>query len=253
MRILILSDIHTEFWHYASPPMPELPDRSTYDVVVAAGDIGVGTVGPNWLRWKFPDDKIIYITGNHEYYGQDYLNLKTELMMACADKEIMFLDPGQVQIDGYTFVGGNLWTDFALKGYQRMQPRDLRGLADFERIFYQGRKLTMYEMMEFHEQESLHLCTILNEQRDSSKTIVITHFMPSQLCIDERYIGNASNPYFTNDLDGWFDTYKYPLHIYGHTHTRGDIVHPYGTRLVANPFGYPNENKEPYEWKIVEV
>jgi predicted phosphodiesterase len=62
MRIRVLSDLHLEFrnWH---PPQVEA------DVVVLAGDIQVGAGGPHWARREFPDTPIIYVPGNHEYYG----------------------------------------------------------------------------------------------------------------------------------------------------------------------------------------
>jgi hypothetical protein len=88
------------------------------------------------------------------------------------------------------------------------------------------------------------------------RTVVITHFVPSQLLIEEKWLKPqfaALNPYFTNDLDYEIFDRPVPLIVYGHTHDRNDKIHPLGQRMVGNPFGYPNENPNLYEWKIVEV
>ena len=64
MKIHILSDLHTEFAEF-SPPDTDA------DVVVLAGDIGVGLGGIEWAASKFPKVPVIYVPGNHEYYGHD--------------------------------------------------------------------------------------------------------------------------------------------------------------------------------------
>jgi hypothetical protein len=38
-------------------------------VIVLAGDIFSKHLGLEWARKAFPDKPIIYVMGNHEYYG----------------------------------------------------------------------------------------------------------------------------------------------------------------------------------------
>ena len=64
MKIHVLSDLHTEFADF------EPPDTDA-DVVVLAGDIGVGTGGIEWAGQRFADGPVLYVPGNHEYYDQD--------------------------------------------------------------------------------------------------------------------------------------------------------------------------------------
>lgn len=253
MKILVISDIHTEFWKRGIPSSfaGDLPE---FDVVVAAGDIGVGTQGGDWLFDMFKGKPVIYVLGNHKYYGYDYQEIRQQIAASLAGTNVHLLDPGIVTIDGITFIGATLWSDCVLNGYNDPYtiPRIDQSIADF-RVIRDGKgRFTTTRMMQIHNEERQMIEREL-AQGDNSKTVVVTHFVPSQLCIADKWKGSVLNPYFTNDLDEWFDAYEYPLHIYGHTHDRGDVVHPYGTRLVGNPFGYPRENDEPYQWKVVEI
>jgi Icc-related predicted phosphoesterase len=261
VKILLISDMHTEFWRNKAPELPPLPD---FDVVVAAGDIGVGGQGLVWLRDMFEhlNKPVLYVPGNHEYYNHDYETLKRQLEVSAPVYGVTLLNPGTVTIDGWKFIGANLWTDFKLKGYQDLGPWDMDGFADFRVISDGDRMMTVNRMKDIHEGELafIKLELAAGVQRvpglgidvGNQKTIVITHFVPSQVCVHPKWYSSKLNPYFTNDLDDLFDQFGYPLHLYGHTHDRSDIVHPFGTRLVANPLGYPKENPTAFQWKVIE-
>jgi predicted phosphodiesterase len=64
MKVIFYSDLHLEF----SAPF-EVPDQSTADVMVLAGDIIVfndfAPLEKIVTAWRKP---ILYIAGNHEYY-----------------------------------------------------------------------------------------------------------------------------------------------------------------------------------------
>ncbi len=64
MKLHILNDLHIEFEDF-DPPVTDA------DVVVLAGDIGVGMEGLRWVAARFPDRPVIYVPGNHEFYQHD--------------------------------------------------------------------------------------------------------------------------------------------------------------------------------------
>jgi predicted phosphodiesterase len=68
MKIQLLSDLHLE--HSDRHPPFELP-ASGADVVVLAGDIDNGTRAIDWAEQTFPDQQVLYVPGNHEYYEAD--------------------------------------------------------------------------------------------------------------------------------------------------------------------------------------
>ena len=64
MKLHILSDLHTEFADFDPP-------ETGADVVVLAGDIGVGTDGIEWAARQYSETPAVYVSGNHEYYEYD--------------------------------------------------------------------------------------------------------------------------------------------------------------------------------------
>ena len=64
MKLHILNDLHIEFEEFAPP-------ATGADVVVLAGDIGVGMDGLRWAKARFSDTPVIYVPGNHEFYHHD--------------------------------------------------------------------------------------------------------------------------------------------------------------------------------------
>jgi len=256
MRILYFSDLHMEFPRMGSHLLPPLPDPSTYDVVVAAGDISYELQGVRWLERFFPQDKpIIFVPGNHEYYTNDF----DEVSAAFDSYEgrVHLLNPGQVEIDGYTFICATMWSDLKLQGFVELEDWEVsRAIADFKWGF------TPERMKKIHEGETRFVEQALQWQaatKELDKTIVVTHFVPTQRAIHPRWLANdqwrsgkSMNPYFTNDQDWLMEAYGPAAWIFGHTHDRYDFVHPSGVHVVGNPFGYVGETPN-FEWKILEV
>jgi len=109
MRLRVLSDLHLEHFdgHRELPP-------AEADVVVLAGDIHRRAEGLAWARQQFPDLPILYVPGNHEFYGTSMPLLRQELALEAARYDIELLDNRSVTIGGVRFYGTTLWTDFAL-------------------------------------------------------------------------------------------------------------------------------------------
>lgn len=70
MKIQLLSDLHIEFGHYAYPET-----GTDTDVVVLAGDIHTKDCGVKWALDEIKDRPVIYVLGNHEFYGKAYPSL----------------------------------------------------------------------------------------------------------------------------------------------------------------------------------
>jgi len=72
------------------------------DVVILAGDIDSHTNGLEWAARSFMQQPIIYIAGNHEYYGSN-LGLLDEMRKKADALQIHFLERNAVEIDGGSF------------------------------------------------------------------------------------------------------------------------------------------------------
>src|ERR1039457_1751106 len=109
MRIYILSDLHLEFEPF-TPPAVEA------EAVILAGDVSTGRNGLKWGLKTFPDRPVIYVLGNHEFYGQKLQKLIKELQELADGTNIHLLENGSCCIGDVVFLGATLWTDFALNG-----------------------------------------------------------------------------------------------------------------------------------------
>jgi len=234
MKIRVLSDLHLEFAGWTPPPLET-------DVVVLAGDIDVGVGGLEWAREQFPATPVIYVAGNHEFYGGRLEEVLAALREAACHLGITVLEGDELVLSGTRFLGATLWTDFALYGSEprqiaRAMAEARHGITDFRLIRYGQAGLFRPEhARELHVEKVKWLQMKLGETFEGP-TVVITHFLPHRLSIHPKYAGDVLNVAFASDLA---HLVKPPvrLWIHGHTHSSFDYV-TNGTRIVCNPRGY---------------
>ena len=114
-KILYLSDLHLEFTGYKPDHLPSQGE----DLVVLAGDIGVGVKGIRWAKDTFRDREVVYVLGNHEFYGNDFVGLVDYAKNYAAGSNVNVLECDSIEIDGLRILGCSLWTDFKLFGADR--------------------------------------------------------------------------------------------------------------------------------------
>lgn len=240
MKLHVLSDLHLEFANFT-------PVSNTADVIVLAGDIGLRTEGVTWARKSFPKQEIIYVAGNHEFYGSQRSHVIEDIQNACAENGIHFLDDDVLQLqDSNTktsirFLGATLWTDFLLFGADLKSKCLSYGelyLNDFRKIRDGGRNFSPKKSIQLHEKS----LAWLQQELDSpfnGKTVVVTHHLPSMLSVAERYKPDLLSACFSSELTHLFG--KMSLWIHGHTHDSYDYQMN-GTRVVCNPRGYVRSN-----------
>lgn len=231
MKILILSDLHLEFAIFPPPTVK-------VDVVILAGDIWKKNLGIYWARETWPNTEIIYVAGNHEFYNSERNAVLDLLAEAAIDTGIHFLDNSEVVIDGIRFLGATLWTDFLLFGATQKHAcmnAGLQSLNDFKMI-NEGAFL-------FTPDDAVKLCNIsqqwlksnLTDSAFTSKTVVISHHLPSMLSVAERYKNDVLTACFASNLDDLLGQSE--LWVHGHTHDSFDYT-VNGTRVICNPRGY---------------
>jgi Icc-related predicted phosphoesterase len=230
MKLHILNDLHIEFEDF-EPPVTDA------DVVILAGDIGVGMEGLRWAETRFPDKPVIYVPGNHEFYYHDLA--LTEGLKAQSPEHIHVLNDDQVVINGVRFLGSILWTDFTLFGeadrFFAMQ-RARRQMTDFSIIQHNGRRFTPEDAISLHAACRDWLAVKLSEPFDG-KTVVVTHHAPSSQSVHPRYASDLLTPAFASNLEMLMDGDLPALWVHGHMHESYDYeIH--GTRVVCNPRGY---------------
>ena len=235
MKIQVLSDTHGNKYNISKEA----------DVIVHAGDFGNN---PNkaldfYNLCKSMGKDCIFVLGNHDYY---YTDIKETLKFFRERPEIPCLSFDKtVEINGYTFVGGTLFTnfrentfDFSDKSASEIFQKEAQdNISDFLITYFDSKIVTPQDYISLFNQTYNNILKYKNKD----KVIVVTHFPPHLACLDP-YWGNHPlaknlNPYFINDID----IEGFDLWIAGHTHSSVDTT-VNGCRLLVNPLGYPNEH-----------
>jgi len=241
MNIRILSDLHLEC--YRSTDGCGVGNDIHCDAVVLAGDIHNGLAGIEWAARTF-NQPIIYVLGNHEFYGHDVRTFLPRARECAHDLGVHLLEKGEAHIGGVRFLGCTLWTGFEAGPLGPVHATRIAhpSAADFSEIRECGRLVPPSRMIEWHQSSLSWLASELNAE---SPAVVVTHFAPTRRVLDPRFgVGDELTPYFYNDLEQHMGTAA-PLWIYGHSHysTAKTIETDAGrTRVVSNQFGYPDEN-----------
>lgn len=235
LKLHILSDLHFEY-----DTEFQVPETSA-DVLILAGDISPGLHGmARFARAKKP---VIYVPGNHEFYGESIQALPSALRLLAKGSSIHLLDNGEVRLGGVRFLGTTLWTNYELFGAERLgevtahADRQLNDYVCIQAGF--GRTLTPGQTVSLHHKAVDWLARKLDEPVDG-KTVVVTHHAPHPSSLIPKKEGRLINAAYASDLTHLMG--KACLWIHGHTHHSVDYT-VNGTRIVTNPKGYRDENR----------
>jgi Icc-related predicted phosphoesterase len=235
MRVHILSDLHLEF-------APFQPINVGADVVLLAGDVHTGRNGIKWILNTFPVRPVIYVLGNHEFYGQKIPKLISEIKEVAQGTNVHVLENDSVEIENAVFIGATLWTDFRLYGDPVLaEVAAQTGMTDFRRIRVTPsyRRFRPSDARKIHAR-SLEWLAEQIEQARGRKIVVVTHHAPSPQSIPMQFRNDPLNPAFASNLESFIAECGASLWIHGHIHHRSDFVVG-STRVIANPRGYPTE------------
>jgi predicted phosphodiesterase len=271
MKIHFLSDIHLEQHHWR-----KAWDLSSIecDVHVLAGDIGVGLQGIEFaLTLPRP---VIYVFGNHEYYGQRTLaELWEKAREKVAGSHVHLLENNSVTVGDTNFLGCTLWTDFAILGedqqtqmmrYARSVMNDYGYIlvdrkrpAIYDRLdpipSVKGTKLTPGMVLERHRASRRFLAENLAAPAPGLRTVVVTHHAPHAKSLPCGEAVSRADAAYASDLGELVA--QADLWIHGHVHEIRDYVLDTGGRVVCNCRGYRDSGVnavEGFMWnKVVEL
>lgn len=259
MLIRYCSDLHLEGFsgtpeHQAAHFLPQ-DYRDSSAVLVLAGDI-CSRLEPlvaflSHVQHRFA--KVIYVPGNHEYYGSEMCSWNREFRNAARAKlPNVHFAAGTVEsttIDNIEFIYGTMWADGG-KSY-REELNVATAISDFRYIKFEDRTFKVTDMQALHLYQRSDIEHLLD--RSTLKTVVVTHHLPSYSLCHPRF-GFEHNGGFASASDHLVEMANYWIH--GHTHDTIDTTIG-NTRVVANPAGYGREtNRSVYNdfgTKFLEV
>ena len=248
MKIQLLSDIHLEFEAFEYPP-------TDADVVVLAGDIHLREKGVEWILNTITDKPVLYVLGNHEFYGAVIQKLIRKLKDMTKHTNVHILERDVVTIRGINFLGCTLWADFELFGDARRAGYHCQQLmTDYRKIRHLPNysKIRTIDTAVMHKQSLWWLEQEL-QKRSGQLNVVITHHAPSIQSIPVSHRHDLTNAAYASRLDSFIERYQPVLWLHGHVHHVSDYMID-NCRIVCNPKGYAGALVEGFEAvKLIEV
>lgn len=230
MRLQLISDIHVERdndlgLRFVKEHLE--PDRA--DALVIAGDLGSYEAWETALYLicrRYHPKPVIYVTGNHEYWGGSLYGVHVHLEHAQGNNpNLIVLDQNVETILGHRFVGATGW-------YHGLDPKwhDFKWIVDAPTLWIPQRGHADREFFRKNVQPG---------------DIVISHMLPTFECVAPRWRDTDTNQFFVNEMGDVIEEKKPAFWLFGHTHDHVDRVIG-ETRCVANPRGNPAERGNNY-------
>ncbi len=133
MKIQLASDLHLELIEAFLPDEKLVEPAPDADLLVLAGDIHKPESVINMFGdWPVP---VLYVAGNHEFYGRDWIATRRFLKAASQGTSVTFLDNDVHHMGAVRFLGCTLWTDFQQRGHTQSSLMEQAGsrLNDYSR------------------------------------------------------------------------------------------------------------------------
>lgn len=245
MLVKLISDLHLGY----NAPFNYVDAGE--QVCILAGDIGVGMRGVEWAEKAIPSHiQVLYVPGNHEYYGHDYVFLNQDYgNYNLKGTNVKILMEDSIVIEDIEFFGTSLWVDFKLYSDQVKGGRDWKnGLNDSRYIQNGGCYINEVDVISWYERSIKYL-----EKVSTDKTaVLITHHCPD-LSVAPKYRNDPYTPGFASCIPTDIHS-KFQFHFHGHTHCSMNYQYPYGTKVRCNPRGYGTENYTEFESQyLIEI
>ena len=225
MRIKVMSDLHLEFHNDHGREFIDSLNSDGVDVLVLAGDITTSGNGISRTIRRFCDkfSNVVYVAGNHEYYGCTLNEIHRMLSQLSEDLDnFHWLNKSSVEIDGQRFLGGTLWfKDDPEAVFFRDKIGDFKHILGLDSWVHSENR----EAVEFLEQDV----------REGD--VVVTHHLPTWMSVKDKFANSQLNRFYVCDMQHVILDNKPKMWIHGHTHENCDYVLE-DTRVVCNPLGY---------------
>ncbi|GHV69878.1 metallophosphatase [Bacteroidia bacterium] len=241
MKIQYASDLHLEFPENRKF-LKENPLQPVGDVLVLAGDIGYLAEYAQYADfWDYVSANFretIVAIGNHELYTYfDLADIPDGLVMTIRSNVKVYYN-AVVQRDNVGFLVSTLWSKIPMVDAYITE----KGVNDFYRIMYKGKRFSYNVFNEEHERCFDFIRKTVSNTPNDRKIVVVTHHVPSFALSSPDFAGSRINGAFTTELGDYIAESKIDYWIYGHSHRNIDRVIG-KTQCVSNQLGYISHNE----------
>ena len=231
---------------------PDLYDAIGADLLLLAGDIGVGaemTAGYAIDASRFLGCPVCLCLGNHDFYdgvemGKTIADIRA-IIAASKGARVHLLDNERTDFEvrgrHLAVLGGTTWTDYCLnrescQGAAMAEAE--RGLNDHRLIRYQGRRFRPQDALELHQKARAWLSVAAPVARaESDVLVVMTHHGMTPMANPPRYRGGKLSPAFASNMELEIRSWGADLVIHGHTHSNVDVAIG-NSRVLSHQRGY---------------
>lgn len=294
--ISLHSDLHTEFLFKSIQSFKEIMNdnldaiKSEYqclfpslnqapDYFIYAGD--VGNAKTSYLYFKclsllYPNSKILYVLGNHEYYKLIFNRVPLIYIMELSSIKNLVLLNNDIHIDKEKqtiFIGSTLWTNFKLtshksnKDIEEKNKQQFSTMNDFNYMLYSNENMfdslysfnsninvfTPNDMVNEHEKAVKKINRLVNKKEfENYKKVLISHFLPLKEVINPIHLNNdsddplAQSAYWVADKPQMIKKFDYVFYGHSHSNINYDYLDKKNnkiTKLISNQRGYVHYNE----------
>ena len=237
MKFRLISDTH----NYCDPTYRlHRTETENEEILLLAGDIDDNKnerlkVFLQNCSSRFKE--VVYISGNHEYYGSNIIRNHEKLKEICSEfGNVHYLNNQSYTVGDVVIIGCTLWTNLTpIEQLRSNCMNDYNKIRNGSNDMPFKRKLTPQDTTILHKESISFIKNTL--ANTSKKTIILTHHAPSYKSIDPRYKEDSTNCFYATDLEQIIREYKPNAWVHGHIHTFFDYTID-TTRIMCNPKGY---------------
>lgn len=235
MKLQYCSDLHLEFpvnkrYLRANPIKPE------GEILLLAGDITLFTeIEKEKEFFDFVSDNFeqtYWIPGNHEYYRSDITD-RTGKFQESMRSNVSLLNNSTIQYKDVRLIFSTLWSKIDLTKERVIK----KSMADFHLIKSNGNKIDVDDYNRLHA-EGVEFIRSQIQSDTGTKTIVVSHHLPTFFNYPEKYRHSELNTAFATELSDLIEGSNVDYWIFGHTH---EVVPDFKigkTVLTTNQLGY---------------
>lgn len=247
MSFQVVSDIHLEGRQYKGLDDFIIPSAAN---LILAGDIGNPVMNKRNLDQFLADASevfvhVFYVFGNHEYYNTQGYSIRymSDRIRDCVGRypNVHVLDNESFVLGDVRIIGTTLWSHCPTKEIASYVKAHMN---DYRYIYAKANQLMEVPVMNLIFREAIIFLQheLLVAKKKRQKPLVVTHHLPSFVCVEQRYKTSPLNSAYASNLDNIICEANMQYWIHGHTHAPVDTILD-GTRILSNPMGYEQENK----------